>query len=170
MTLPAWLPPIQAYSSYNGDWDRFFSDSYSIFCADFKNSTTLFYGKRIVYDNRVVYDGKEEGFWHIISRFDYGQNERLPDLRRCERTPWVKTIIENSQDPAVQVWQNRRNRQVRTLLYLEEADYLITLAEKPHITTLITAYIVDSQRAKQTIKREQKEYAEYLKMQAPPSH
>jgi hypothetical protein len=166
---PKWLPKELIYADYGGDWDKFLMDVYKIFECDFKNSLTKYEGLPVYYDSTLE-DGKERVFWHLIQRQDCKVEDRVPDLRRCERIPWPKPTIEHPKDKDVSLWKNERKgkkagHQTRVLLWLENLDYLVILRERSTKMILITAYCTDipSHRAKLIKERDA-----YLKMQKPP--
>lgn len=159
---PRWLPKELRYSDYGGDWEKFLTDVYEIFKQDFKISPPSYEGLPIKYDLRIETD-KEMGFWHIIQRQDYTEKERVPDLRRCERMPWPKPMIENTKDNYISVWENTRKKpnrreQVRVLIWLEKFDYLVVLAKRPSEMILITAYCTDIKSQRKKIIKERDAY------------
>lgn len=166
---PEWLPEALRYNDFNGDWDKFLAAVYEVFERDFKKSSPRYEDYPITYDSRIE-NGKEAAFWHIIQKTDIKARDKVPDLRRCERIPWPKPMIEHPTDSAVSIWKNERKRpdrksQTRVLIWLEELDYIVVLAERPREMVLVTAYCTDikSQRAKL-----RKERNNYLQMQKPP--
>jgi hypothetical protein len=79
-------------------------------------------------------------------------------------------MIEHSTDTSLSVWKNERkkpgrSRQTRVLIWVENLDYIVVLAERPREMILVTAYCTDikSQR-----KKLEKERSEYYEMQKPP--
>jgi hypothetical protein len=94
-------------------------------------------------------------FWHCISEGP-DEDQRTPDLRRCERIAWVREIIENFQDQRVMVWARRKGREQRHYLWLEES-YLVVLGERGHRYQLITAFCTDREHTREKLRRE---YAE----------
>lgn len=89
------------------------------------------------------------------------ENERLPDLRRCERIRWSRPIIEHTDLLEIKVWQNTRRRgEIRILIWFEKVDYLIVLAKRKPKTTkneyilLCTAYPVTRIHTKRKLKKE----------------
>jgi len=166
---PEWLPVALRYGDFDGDYDGFLTAVYGVFERDFKQSRPHYHNNPISYDSRME-DGKEAAFWHITSSFDSSTGNRELDLRRAERIPWPSPMIENCADEAVSVWRNERIRkkgakQTRTLIWLEEMNYLVVLAEMPRVTMLITAYCTDS---RPQCRKLQKERDEYYKTQKPP--
>jgi hypothetical protein len=155
---PAWLPP---HIPFSGDWSAFVTALYAVFSRDFKTSFPWFQG-RPVWHNRRVFpdgDGKEEGFWHLVTReqwiFDQRSRkkikERLPELDRAGRVPWARPIIEHPADPQMLVWEfedeTKRGPAVRTYVWLQPHDYVVVLErqakERGDIYQLITSFWVD---------------------------
>lgn len=161
---PAWLPEALRYGDYGGDWDKFLAAVYEVFERDFKQSRPNYQGCPVGYDCRME-NGKETAFWHMTSSVDRNTVDRLPDLRRCERIPWPRPMIEHQNDKALAVWQNKRKRDTRVLLWLEQLDYLIVLAEKPRTIVLITAYCTDREHTRAKLRKERDNY---LEKQKPP--
>jgi len=162
---PAWLPEELHFKDYNGDWDRFLSDTYAVFERDFKQSKLSYESYPITFDTNIE-DGKEAVFWHIIQREDCQAGIRVPDFRRCERIPWPRPMIEHPADAAISIWENNRTRQTRVLIWLERLDYLIVLARRPKVVVLVTAYCTDIDHTRQKLIKERDEYRQ--KMQKPP--
>lgn len=67
------------------------------------------------------------------------EDERTPDLRRCERIPWIRAIIENAHNPSVQIWSNANRGDRRTSIWFDE-EYLIVLGHRKGYWQLITAF------------------------------
>ena len=166
---PVWLPEALRYGDYGGDWDKFLAAVYDVFERDFKQSRPNYQGHPVDYDSRME-NGKEAAFWHMTSSIDRSTGDRLPDLRRCERIPWPRPMIENCADKAISVWRNERIRkkgakQTRILIWLEGLDYLVVLAEMRRLTVLVTAYYTDSNHQRRKLRKERDEY---YRMQKPP--
>jgi len=161
---PQWLPKELCYASYGGNWDKFLSALYDIFLTDFKHLKAKYEGRTVVYDSRIEY-GKEKAFWHLIQRDDFSTRQKLPDIRRCERIPWPKPIIENSVDTRVSVWGKRIKREVRTHIWLEALDYIVVLSEKPKVVVIVTAYCTDIESQRRKLRKDRDKFIE---MQKPP--
>ena len=108
--------------------------------------------------------GKERGFWHCVQEGKI-EEERTPDLRRCERISWIRPVIENVADTRIKKWPKKAGTKERYMLWLEEADYLVILEKRPNCWFLWTAYCTDHER---THGKLQKEYEDYLKSQRRP--
>jgi len=153
MKRPDWLPPLIELSDYAGDWQKYLHALYSAFAADFIEQTPSFRGAPVRLKRHPIVLGKEATFWHLISE-GKTEDERLPDLRRCERIRWPRQIIENAVDPAVKSWENLRKGEKRICLWLEIEDYLVVLAVRRGFFLLWTAYLVTSEHQKRKLRTE----------------
>ena len=153
VTQPSWLPDALWYSDFDGDWEKFLATVYQIFERDFKKSRPSYRGFPLKYDSRIE-DGKEAVFWHLISQYDKKTGNREMDLRRCERIPWPSPIIEHSQDKQLSGWKNKRGKEIRILLWLEEMDYLVVLKESRNTVILLTAYCTDRDHTRNKLRSE----------------
>ena len=166
---PDWLPSALRYDDFDGDYGKFLAAVYEVFERDFKQSKPHYHNRPIKYDSHIE-EGKEVAFWHITSSFDPSTGNRELDLRRAERIPWPKPMIENCTDKAISVWRTERIRgkgakQTRILIWLEGLDYLVVLAEMVHVTVLVTAYCTDIESQRRKLRKERDEY---YRMQKPP--
>jgi len=153
--LPDWLPSLVRFTAWGGNWPQYLEALYAYFRQDFVESTPSFCGTRLGLKRHPRIEGKEATFWHLISE---GQNEseRTPDLRRCERIRWPRPIIEKADAPVLKVWRNERRGEGRICLWLEDAEYLVILAERKGYLLPWTAYPVTEAHQKRKL---QKEYA-----------
>ena len=151
--LPDWLPSLILLEDYAGNWDRYLAEVYGVFYGDFRSSRPIFGGQAVKYDDRLQ-NGKETAFWHMISEEDKATGQRLPDLRRCERIRWVRTVIEHIDDERVSVWENERHGRKRIVLWMEEQDYLVVLEERPKGYFLLTAYRTNREHTRRKLRRD----------------
>ena len=119
----------------------------------------------MAYDSKTE-QGKEAAFWHITSSIDLNTQDRVPDLRRCERIPWPRPMIEHPNDDTLTVWKNKRKRDTRVLLWLEKLDYLVVLTETPQSIVIVTAYCTDRKHTRTKLRKDRERY---LEMQKPPT-
>jgi hypothetical protein len=162
---------LPAMLNLNGNWD---SDIlpllYSIFLNDFKHSVPVIEGLSVFHDKRII-DGKEEGFWHLTSKYEIvdrkaERKERVYDHERSKRLPWARCIIDNYKAIEIKYWDfEEGNRRIRTYIWLEDFDYLVVLEKKGNRYWLITAFFVDTNSFKQKLL---KKYNNGIKKQSPP--
>ena len=156
MSAPDWLPELIKFSDYAGDWKRYIEAVFAIFYRDFIESQPKFKNLWVRCRRDPMFDGKEAGFWHCISDGP-DENNRIPDLRRCERIGWIRTIIENCCKINVRIWRLRKNSDNRVYLWLNQ-EYLVVLGDRVRYVQLITAFCTDK---KHTIAKLEKEYREH---------
>jgi len=97
-----WLPPLIKFEDFDGDWERYINELFAIFYRDFIESQPK-YQNKWVRCRRDLIKGKEAAFWHCISEGP-DEKDRKPDIRRCERISWIRSVIEHSQDDNVDCW------------------------------------------------------------------
>jgi hypothetical protein len=155
MSTPGWLPAVV---NVNGEPATVFAMLWRIFHADFYGANRRFNGLSVWWDRRVVDPPYEEGFWHLITRKDYGTSNRLVDFRRAEKLPWCGPTISNCGDGCVKVWDYEEGgKRIRTYIWLEPHDYVVILEKKTMrngpIAFLVTAFHVDGQQNRDSLKR-----------------
>lgn len=153
---PNWLPDIVSVS---GEWEKVLARLYRIFDHDFRQTGCSFEGILVWWDQRKLDSPYEEGFWHLITKFDHSRQERLLDPRRSERLPWCKPTITNCDDPEVKVWDYEEARhKIRTYVWLENWDYVVILEKRElrggrTIAFLITAFHIGGNSTRRKLRR-----------------
>lgn len=158
---PDFLPPILQLS---GTWIEILTVLYSVFERDFKKSRVCYQEIPVYYNQTVLPDGhgKEEGFWHVISRKDAFSGERLIDYRRAERLPWARPMMESPHRPEIVVFnysEGPADKGIRTYIWLEDYDYVVILQRKKNAFFWVTAYYVDSEWQRKSLKKRYQERA-----------
>ncbi len=165
------LPELILLSDFNGDYHAYMEAVYAIFELDFIKSKPVFRGKRLGLKYHPETHGKAYTFYHMTHEGNDEAN-REPDLRRCERLPWARPVIENCDAWDLKIWRQVRKGKNRICIWLEledESDYFIVLDDRKDYILPWTAFVLEYGHEK---KKKQKEYDEYLKgleMQEPPS-
>ena len=157
MSTPDWLPYLVYMEDYDGNWKSYLEAIYAFFKKDFVESKPCFQGRRLSLKRYPLSQGKEATFWHMISEGNDEEN-RTPDFRRCERIRWPRPIIENDQDKAVKWWRNKRGREKRICLWLEDEEYLVVLADRSKYILPWTAYMVTRPHQKRKLEKEYKRF------------
>lgn len=153
MTTSSWLPGLVLLSDHEGNWDKYLSAIYNCFVADFINSTAIFRGVVVRIKRHPLTMEKEATFWHLISE-GRAEEDRTPDIRRCERIRWPKSLITFSRDNSIKCWENVRRGEPRLCLWLEGEEYLLVLARRKGYLLLWTAYLVQREHTKQKLRKE----------------
>ena len=144
------LPDIITLEEFGGNFSAYFEAVYKIFKNDFVESRPVFEGKRIGLKMHPYIDGKEYTFYHFTHDGDI-ETERIPNLRRLERIPFPRPIIENAAHPYLKVWRNKRGRSNRILIFHENESYLVVLEDRDEYILPWTAYLVEENHRRQKL-------------------
>ena len=154
---PDWLPPLLYLNEFGGNWDAYLDAIYAYFKQDFIDNNPIFMGRRLGLKRYPLSYGKEATFWHMVQS-GVTEEDRTPDLRRCERIRWPKPIIEHHDDPAIKIWRNQRRRENRVCLWLEQENYLVVLADRGAYILPWTAYLVEKPHMRRKLRKEYTNY------------
>ena len=160
--IDIFLPSIIELNDCEGNWNKFINAVYEIFEQDFVKSKPFFRGKKLSLKIHPVYQERAYTFYHMTHKGEDEQN-REPDLRRCERIPWAKPIIENCDTWKLKVWEQNRKGKNRICIWFESEDnfdYIIILDARKDYILPWTAYVMEHKHEK---RKKQKEWEEYAK-------
>ncbi|MDT8317881.1 MAG: hypothetical protein RQ824_07830 [bacterium] len=152
-----WLPDLVLLEDCQGNWEKYLNLLYDYFKKDFLESSPYFEGQRLGLKKHPKSDGKEATFWHIIQEGQV-EEDKIPDLRRCERIRWPRPVIESAGDSAIKVWRNERKGENRICLWLESEEYLVVLADRTKYILPWTAYMVTKPHQTRKLQREYENY------------
>ena len=135
-------PDLLPFAAFGGDWPAYEAELHRIFVAEIANGGVQYQGLRVGCRRHPEAARRWASFWHLVQEGSV-EDDRLPDLRRCERIRWVRWVIENAVAHAeIDVWQNTRGTQVNTLLWFRE-EYLVVLGQSQGYWLLRTAYCTE---------------------------
>lgn len=155
--MPDTLPDLVRLEDSNGDWDEYVELLYQLYIGDLVRASLTFRGLPLRVQYRPPTGGKGYGFWHVISEGKV-EDDRTPDLRRCERIRWISwLILHPDQQPEIAWWEDRRGGNTHVVLWHRSANFAVVLAKRRKYYLLKTAYVVGPHRAKQ-FEREWREY------------
>jgi hypothetical protein len=158
-----WLPDLICLEDAGGDWTAYLEMLYAAFLVDFVRSKPQWPGKRVALKRYPEYQGKGATFWHMISEGET-EDERIPDMRRCERIRWPRPLMEtfpNRKPTAtdrIRWWRSKRGREERVVLALPDFSYVVVVAERADFVMPWTAYTVEQPHRRQKLRRESEEY------------
>lgn len=141
------LPPILEFDSYGNNWDKYLEALYRTYLDEVVNAGITFEDLPLRVQFHPMTDGKGFGFWHLISE-GKDENERTPDLRRCERIRWIPWVLRNVEGKEVVCWENKRKQSIHIVIWFRRENYAVILAKRKGYVLLKTAYIVKPHRAK----------------------
>ncbi|MFH0990999.1 MAG: hypothetical protein V1799_13390 [bacterium] len=163
--MPVTLPELIRLDEYGGDGAAFIEAVYQVFRNDFVLSKPSFRRRNIGLKRLPIVDGKICTFYHITHEGEDEQN-RTPDIRRCERIRWLKSVIERCDEWGLKVWEQIRKSEARICIWLErdeEPDYVVILADRKTYVLLWTTFVLTRDHEK---NKKQKEYDAYKKAEA----
>lgn len=150
MKLPDLFP-------FYGDWSKYEDELYDIYKRTIVEASSMFQGLPVRTQYRPPTKGKGFGFWHLISEGSE-EEERTPDMLRCERISWVAWLIENAEkNKDLSWWENTRGRNTHVVIWHEKENFAVVLAKRRGYYLLKTAYLAKSNRRRAFI-RERKEF------------
>jgi len=152
MTTPPDLLP------FSGEWPAYEEGLHQIFLAEIVQGGIQFRGQRVgCRRHPEAANGRWASFWHLVQEGRV-EDDRTPDLRRCERLRWVRWVIENATThPDIDEWQNSRGTEVNTLLWYRE-EYLVVLGQRQGYWLLRTAYCTDRSGRVRQLRKERDAY------------
>ena len=149
MTPPDLLP----FSAFGGDWNAYEDVLHRIFMADIAQAGLQYRGQRVSCRRIPEASGRWASFWHLVQEGRV-EDDRTPDLRRCERIRWVRWVIENGgAHTEIDEWQNARGTETNTLLWFRE-EYLVVLAQRSDYWLLKTAYCTEKSGRIRQLRKE----------------
>lgn len=138
------LPPKM---EIDGDWEMVVDKLYQVFSNDFKKNYIRHCAIEIFYNDRIRPDGdgREEFFWHLISKDYGGVGIREPDYKRAKRLPWARPLIESGPRKEIKVFDydhGSKDKGLRRYIWLENYRYAIVLQRRKWRYCWLTAYYI----------------------------
>jgi len=130
--------------SFQGDWATYEDTIYQAFLDSFVRADLKFRGWRVNAQYRPETRGKGFSFWHTISEAPNPNNrdeeDRIPNLRRCEHILWIRWVIEHAGKEGFPWWENQRGRNTHVVIWAQAHDFAVVLAKRRDYYVLKTAY------------------------------
>lgn len=147
--MTSWLPPI---AELDGEWEPYCDELFRVFKRDIH--AARFHGKRVSRRRMPEVAGKPDGFWHVTSEaFEKDSEERIPDMRRCERVPWIGPMINAAGSGRVLCWKSDRSARNghNVVIALPTFEYAVILGNRrsrdgDEYMLLVTAFPPASRR------------------------
>ncbi|MGQ3015431.1 MAG: hypothetical protein ACT6QS_17080 [Flavobacteriales bacterium] len=165
------LPDLLLLNDYGGDYTAYIEEVYRVFMQDFVKNKTRFRQEEIKLKWHPIYQERAYTFYHI-THVGADEQNRLPDLRRCERISWANPTIENCDNWNLKIWPQIRTgkggTRNRLCIWLErenEPDYIVILDIRENYKLLWTTFVPQYSHEK---RKKQKEYEAWLKTQKSP--
>ncbi|WP_342475326.1 hypothetical protein NST70_13590 [Weizmannia sp. FSL K6-0777] len=167
------FPDLIELSDFNGDWVKYEDHLYSIFVSHFVYSKPLFKGKIVNYRRTPEVAGKIQSFFHVTSvnsSLTKNPDDRIPDLRRCERIHWIRKIIDDYSNKVgifseIKCWAEDWKQYKRWHLLLEHYKFLVVIEERETYNLLVTSFYLEKDHQ---VKKKLKKFNDYVQMQRTP--
>lgn len=157
-----WLPALVLLDDHGHDWAAYLRVVHAIFRLDFVNRPLpAFRGTPMALKRHPIIDGMEATFWHMISEGGEGgtEDDRTPDLRRCERIRWPRPIIEAVDTDRVKAWPTVRRGETRVVLAVADFSYVVVVAVRKNYVLLWTAFPVEREHQRRKYRLEYEAFA-----------
>jgi len=151
MAQPVWLPEMLPVNPWTSDT---YEKLYQLFCRDLKDTRPTYCGSEVWFFLDMD-DGKEEIFWHLTSRDDKRTGERLPDLRRSERLPWVRPMLDQPDQPEILDWDHEEgDGAIKTYVWLKDHDFVVIMKKMRNGSRrLITSFWIEYDNTRRKMQR-----------------
>lgn len=145
------------------EYSQYENKLYQIFLKLYEQGTLEFKSKMVRMKHYPPDYGPRTGFYHMIcENYQHTGNEddRRPNLRRCERLEWPTELIENCvlSCGKIMVWENERHGKRNVLLFCPQLDYLVVLGKREGYYLLTTAYPVEYPNRRNDLIKEYQAY------------
>lgn len=148
------LPQKIYLEEYGGNYHRYIDAVYEIFEEDFIRHKATFGSHRLNLKFNPLFQERAYTFYHMTHKGEK-EDEREPDLRRCECMPWARPTIENVENWQLKFWRQTRQRSNnRVCICLEnddDVDYFVVLEVRSNYVLLWTAFV--GERPHETAKK-----------------
>lgn len=154
------LPRKICLEDYGGNYRAYIDAVYEVFERDFIIHKTTFGSHRLSLKYHPEFQERAYTFYHMTHKGEI-ENDREPDLRRCECMPWARPSIEKVQEWQLKFWrQSRQRSKNRVCIALETCGetYFVILEVRATYVLLWTAFL--SEYRHQSAKK-LKEYEEW---------
>ena len=130
------VPPLEPLP---GDWPTYEDKIYAIFMETIVNGGLIFRRLPVKSQYRPETNGKGFSFWHLISEGQV-EEDRTPDMRRCERIRWFAWLIKHAEErQEISWWENRRGTNTHVVIWLEVEQFAVVLAKRKNYYLIKTA-------------------------------
>lgn len=143
--------PLILLNEFNGDWEKYQEALYQLFLNTIVGKLS-FLGSPIGCRYFQPIADKHRSFWHLICSGAVEDEDRLPDMRRCERLGWIPHILNHSNTPEILCWENKRKSNINTVLWLPPEQYMIILSKRKDYYLLTSAYTHDDRKGRSNQK------------------
>lgn len=151
------LPNIIRLEDYGGNYHSYIDAVYEIFERDFIRHKACFGTHILRLKYHPEFQQRAYTFYHMTHHGEQ-ENDRIPDLRRCERMSWARPTIEKVLEFNLKFWEQTRNGKPRVCIWMEVDNgdnYFVILDVRKTFALIWTAFFAEYPHQ---AKKKQKEY------------
>lgn len=155
------LPKIITIDEYGGDFHSYIDAIFNVFDCDFNKHKTKFGSHILRLKYHPEFQDRAYTFYHMTHKGEK-EDERVPDLRRCERMSWARPTIEKTQEYNLRFWEQKRKGKSRVCIWLDVDNgdnYFVILDVRKTFVLLWTAFYAEKPHH---VKKKQNEYNAWL--------
>lgn len=150
-------PDIIVFSGNTAEWESYQDKLFNVFKATIIDNRLFFQGLPVNPRRFPETRGKHFTFWHLISEGEK-EDERTPDLRRCERIGWIAWVIKNhGNHPDISSWENRRGSSKNIVVWYEKGEFAVFLGKRNGYFLLLSAYPIMQEKRIRAFQRDREE-------------
>ncbi len=119
---------------------------YNIFKTDFIDTSCYLAGKIYIDPkSKNKKDGKENIFWHVVTKENSKTKVREFDKERASRIRWIKNIIDNCQHENIKLFYHyEKNKKIRLYLWAERVDFIVIIQKLGRKSSyLVTSFYIE---------------------------
>ena len=151
-------PPLEIFDGDLSHWKKYLDQVYQAFLESLVNADIYFRGLKINVRYKPETEEKHYSFWHLVSESSnqkkYNEEDRIPDLARCERIRWIGWVISQAENEGFKWWENKRYGGTNVVIWDEENDFVVILSKRNNYYLLKTAYTKINSHRKDSFEKE----------------
>lgn len=84
-------PDLLRFADFGGDWAAYEAELNRVFMDEIARAGLVFRGEAVNCRRHAEVAGRWASYWHLVQEGRV-EDDRTPDLRRCERLRWVPWV------------------------------------------------------------------------------
>lgn len=144
------LPDKIYLNDFGGNYSKYIDAIYAVFERDFIKHKSKFGSNKLNLKFNPLFQSRAYTFYHMTHEGEI-EDDRTPDLRRCECMTWARPTVENTEKWNLRFWrQERKGKQRICIEFANEFDvnYYVILDVRANFILLWTAFIAEMKHEK----------------------
>lgn len=156
------LPDKLFLADFQGSYKDYIDAVFAVFEKDFIKRKAYFGSYPLGLKYHPCFQDRAYTFYHMTHK-GHDENDRIPDLRRCECMPWAQPSVVQAVNYRLRFWEQERNNKSCVCIWLEvedDCDYFVILDVRKTFVLLWTAFVAELSHE---VRKKQKEYEAWRK-------